>query len=251
MNLRAISPIDGRYAEKMAPLRDYLSEWALMKYRVLVELRWLLALSQHSGIAHVRPFTAAEKDLLNSVSCEFGDDAAGRIKSLEAQTNHDVKAVEYYIRECLRGTSLRDVAESVHFACTSDDINNLAYALMIRDALGNIWQPQARSVIVSLGALARSTADMPMLARTHGQPATPTTLGKEIAVFAHRLRRQLKSIESQEYLGKFNGAVGAFNAHRVAYAHVDWPGLCAAICRGTRFNIQSADDADRAPRLPG
>ncbi|MDE2854500.1 MAG: adenylosuccinate lyase [Chloroflexota bacterium] len=232
MNLRAISPVDGRYAAKAAPLRDYLSEWALMKYRVLVEARWLAALSARADIKHVRAFTPAEQVFLDSLSCEFDDAAAARVKAIEAKTNHDVKAVEYYIRERLQGTSLRDVAESVHFACTSDDINNLAYAMMIRDALQTIWQPQARSLIETLETLARATADLPMLARTHGQPATPTTLGKEIAVFSLRLRRQLKSIEAQEYLGKFNGAVGAFNAHHAAYPDVDWPAFARRFVEG-------------------
>ena len=222
MNLRAISPIDGRYAAKTAPLSDYLSEWALMRYRVLAEARWLLALSEHDGITHLRRFSAAEAEVLRGLACEFDDAAAERIKALEAEINHDVKAVELYIRERLAETSLRDVAESAHFACTSDDINNLAYAMMFRDAVGQVWRPQARALIAGLDDLARSNADLPMLARTHGQAASPTTLGKEIAVFAHRLRRQLKQIESQEYLGKFNGAVGAFNAHLVAYPDVDW-----------------------------
>ena len=222
MQLRAISPIDGRYAEKVAPLRGYLSEWALMRYRVLVEARWLMALSAHPAIRHLRSFTPAEKEILGALSCEFDDVAARRIKSLEAQTNHDVKAVEYYIRERLSKTSLSDVAESVHFACTSDDINNLAYAMMFRDAIGNVWRPQARSLIGNLDELTRANANVPMLAQTHGQAASPTTMGKEIAVFAHRLRRQLQSIDSQEYLGKFNGAVGAFNACHIAYPHVDW-----------------------------
>ena len=225
MQLRAISPIDGRYADKLAPLSHYLSEWALMRYRVLVEARWLMAMSAEPAIAHVRHFTAAERDFLLALSCAFDDQAAARIKSLESETNHDVKAVEYYIRERLGETSIRDVAESVHFACTSDDINNLAYAMMFRDAIGNVWRPQALSLIGNLDELARCNAGQPMLARTHGQAATPTTLGKEIAVFAHRLRRQLKSINSQSYLGKFNGAVGAFNAHHVAYPRLDWSGL--------------------------
>jgi len=222
MNLYAISPIDGRYADTVAPLRDYLSEWALMRYRVLVEARWLEAMSADAAISHLRPFTAAESDFLDALSHEFDEAAALRIKSLEAETNHDVKAVEYYIKERLCQSSLSDVAESVHFACTSDDINNLAYAMMFRDAMRKVWQPQARSLLGSLDELARCKAKLPMLARTHGQAATPTTLGKEIAVFAHRLRRQLESIDSQEYLGKFNGAVGAFNAHHIAYPGADW-----------------------------
>ena len=222
MRLNAISPIDGRYADAVAPLRDYLSEWALMRYRVLVETRWLMAMSAEPAISHLRPFTTAETDFLRSLSGDFDEAAARRVKSLEAETNHDVKAVEYYIKERLCQTSLSDVAESVHFACTSDDINNLAYAMMFRDALRKVWQPQARSLLVRLDALARDMAAVPMLARTHGQAATPTTLGKEIAVFAHRLRRQLQSIDAQEYLGKFNGAVGAFNAHHIAYPDANW-----------------------------
>lgn len=232
MNLRAISPIDGRYSEKTSPLRGYLSEWALMKYRVLVEARWLLALSVHAGIAHVRRFTDSEKDFLLSLARAFDDAAAERVKAIEGETNHDVKAVEYYLRERLAETSLRDVTESVHFACTSDDINNLAYAMMFRDAVGRVWLPEARSLISRLADLARSTAAAPMLARTHGQPATPTTMGKELAVFVHRLRRQLKTIESQAYLGKFNGAVGAFNAHQVAYPRLDWPAIAQEFVEG-------------------
>ncbi len=222
MNLRAISPIDGRYADKTAPLRDFLSERALMRYRVLVEARWLLALSEHDGITHLRRFSAAEAEVLRGLACEFDDAAAARIKALEGEINHDVKAVEYYIRERLQQTSLRDVAEAVHFACTSDDINNLAYAMMFRDAIREVWRPEARALIAVLDALAQANADAPMLARTHGQAATPTTFGREVAVFAHRLRRQLRQLEAQEYLGKFNGAVGAFNAHCVACPDVDW-----------------------------
>lgn len=232
MSLRTISPIDGRYAAKTAPLRDYLSEWALIKYRVTLEARWLAALSENAEIAHVRLFSQSEMDFLNSLAVEFDSEAAGRVKALEAETNHDVKAVEYYLRDRLHETSLRDVAESLHFACTSDDINNLAYALMFRDAIRNVWLPLAQVLIDAIDALARSNAETPMLARTHGQPATPTTIGKEIAVFAFRLRRQLQSIEGQEYLGKFNGAVGAFNAHDLAYPQVDWPDFARRFVEG-------------------
>ncbi len=222
MQLRAISPIDGRYADKMLPLREYLSEWALIRYRVLVEARWLAAMSRERAISHVRQFTSAETDFLNALPDEFDEAAARRVKTLEAECNHDVKAVEYYIRERLRETSLGDVAESAHFACTSADINNLAYAMMLRDAVSKVWQPQASALISRLDELARANAALPMLARTHGQRASPTTMGKEIAVFAHRLRRQLDAIGTQEYIGKFNGAVGAFNAHQVAYPEADW-----------------------------
>ena len=224
-SLRALSPIDGRYAEKTAALRPFLSEWALMKYRLTVELRWLIALSEEEGVAHVRQFTAAENSWLSSLCADFDDCAARRVKAIEARTKHDVKAIEYYIRERLRDSSLRDVEASAHFACTSDDINNLAYAMMIRDAIRRIWQPAARAVLARIAVLARETAGTPMLARTHGQAATPTTLGKELAVFRQRLARQLKQIDAQEYLGKFNGATGAYNAHRVAYPDVDWRDL--------------------------
>ncbi|MCY4146756.1 MAG: adenylosuccinate lyase [Chloroflexi bacterium] len=222
MSLRAISPVDGRYADKAAPLRDYLSEWALINYRALVQLRWLRAMAAHPGITHVRSFTLDEEALLAKLETDFDQAAAERVKAIEARTNHDSKAVEYYLRERLAATSLADVAGSLHFACTSDDINNLAHGLMVRGALHSVWQPAARGLLASLADLARRTATVPMLARTHGQAATPTCLGKEIAVFAHRLRRQLRQIEAQDYLGKFNGAVGAYNAHVAAYPGVDW-----------------------------
>ena len=221
-SLYALSPLDGRYADKTEVLRPFLSEWALMKYRLKVELRWLLALSEAAGVTHVRQFTAGEKTLLASLDAEFDDCAARRIKDLEARTKHDVKAVEYYLRERLREGSLCDVEASAHFACTSDDINNLAYAMMFRDAMRAVWRPAARAVSAQIASLARGAAATPMLARTHGQAATPTTLGKELAVFQHRLGRQIKQVEAQEYLGKFNGATGAYNAHRIAYPEVDW-----------------------------
>lgn len=202
------------------PLREHLSEWALIKRRVQVELRWLVFMSKQPEIAHVRRFSAAETALLESMVSEFDEGAARRVKQLEAETNHDAKAVEYYIRERLLGTSLQNIIPSVHFACTSDDINNLAYALMFRDVMRDIWQPAAQGLLAELDGLARATADAAMLGRTHGQAATPTTVGKEVAVFAHRLRRQLAQVESQEYLGKFNGAVGAYNAQALAYPHV-------------------------------
>ncbi|MCY3780607.1 MAG: adenylosuccinate lyase [Chloroflexi bacterium] len=222
-SLHAISPVDGRYSGKTAPLQAYLSEWALMKYRLRVEIRWLIALSENDAISHLRRFTRAERELLKNLVDSFDDDAAGRIKAIEAQTNHDVKAVEYYVRERLQGTSLSESAASVHFACTSDDINNLAYAMMIRDVMHEVWQPAARDLLRKLKTFSRESAAIPMLGRTHGQPASPTTLGKEIAVFVHRLQRQLQTIESQEYLGKFNGAVGAYNAHCLAYPELAWP----------------------------
>ncbi len=232
MSLLAISPLDGRYAEKVAPLRQYLSEWALIKHRLLVELRWLRVLSMQPGITHVREFAPAELELLSALETDFDLEAARRVKALEARTNHDVKAVEYYLRERLETTSLADASASLHFACTSDDINNLAYALMFRGAMQAVWLPQARALLNDLTEMARSTAAVPILARTHGQAATPSTLGKELAVFAHRLRRQLRHVEAQEYLGKFNGAVGAYNAHQVAYPNVDWLALSRDFVQG-------------------
>ena len=221
-NLRALSPLDGRYAGKTAPLRGHFSEWALMKNRLRVECAWLLALAEHDLVRHVRRFTDGERRLLEEICVNFDDEAAGRIKAIEARTNHDVKAVEYYLRERLQGSSLSDLAASAHFACTSDDINNLAYAMMIRDAMREAWQPAAGALLRELRDFSRETAAIPLLGRTHGQPATPTTLGKEIAVFVHRLQRQLRGIEAQEYLGKFNGAVGNYNAHCAAYPELDW-----------------------------
>ena len=193
-----------------------------MKYRLRVEVRWLRALSEHEGVERLRRFTQAEHELLNGIPDGFDEVAAERIKAIEAETNHDVKAVEYYLRECLRDTSLGDASSWIHFACTSDDINNLAYAMMFRDVMRSVWQLAAQDLLAQLQALARDWAAIAMLARTHGQAATPTTLGKEVAVFVYRLRRQLVALESQEYLGKFNGAVGAYNAHEIAYPDVDW-----------------------------
>ena len=222
MSLRAISPIDGRYADKTAALSPYLSEWALMKYRVLVEVRWLIAMSEHEGITHVRTFSDDEIGLLERLAAAFDDEAADEIKSIEAFISHDVKAVEYFIKARLRDTSLSDIIESVHFACTSEDINNLAYAMMLRDAMGDVWLPGARDLVQLLDDWALESADAPMLAHTHGRAASPTTVGKELKVFALRLSRQLKQIESQTFLGKFNGAVGAYNAHVAAYPDLNW-----------------------------
>ena len=224
--------MDGRYSVKTAPLQAYFSEWALMKYRLRVELSWLIALTDHKDVTHIRQLTQPERNLLEEISSGFDDEAAKRIEAIEAETNHDAKAVEYYIRECLQASSLREIAASVHFACTSADINNLAYAMMFRDAMRAVWQPAAQAVLKQLELLTRDSAAIPMLARTHGQPATPTTLGKEIAVFVSRVRRQLRAIESQEYMGKFNGAVGAYNAHRAAYPEIDWRGFSRDFVHG-------------------
>lgn len=223
--IRAITPLDGRYATQVSGLADHLSEWALIKRRVQVEIEWLLEMAECADISDMRALTGAEREHLRGLVADFDDDAAARVKGIERTTNHDVKAVEYYIRERLAGTSLEDVSEWVHFCCTSEDINNLSHALMVKSALQDEWLPQARALVDGVAMLASDTADASMLAYTHGQAASPTTLGKELAVFVYRWRRQLRQIENAEYLGKFNGAVGGYNAHAIAYPSADWQSI--------------------------
>ena len=223
--IRAITPLDGRYATQVAGLGEHLSEWALIRRRVQVEVEWLVEMAGCAAITDMRALTGAEQEFLRGLATDFDDDAAIRVKGIERTTNHDVKAVEYYIRERLAGTSLEDVSEWVHFCCTSEDINNLSHALMLKSALEDEWLPQARALVNGVAALAGETADTPMLAYTHGQAASPTTLGKELAVFVYRWRRQMRQIESAEYLGKFNGAVGGYNAHAIAYPDADWQSI--------------------------
>ena len=223
--IRAITPLDGRYATQVAGLGEHLSEWALIRRRVQVEVEWLVEMAGCADISDMRALTGAEQEFLRGLATDFDDDAAMRVKGIERTTNHDVKAVEYYIRERLAGTSLEDVSEWVHFCCTSEDINNLSHALMLKSALEDEWLPQARALVDGVAALAGETADTPMLAYTHGQAASPTTLGKELAVFVYRWRRQMRQIESAEYLGKFNGAVGGYNAHAIAYPDADWQAI--------------------------
>lgn len=222
MSLRALSPLDGRYAEQVKLLSAYFSEWALIKYRIYVEVEWLITMAERPEITHVRPFTAEETELLRSLVIDFDDEQAQKVKDIEATTRHDVKAVEYYIKDHIKGTSLEEVSESVHFCCTSEDINNLAYALMLRDGIQQEWLPRAQALVDAVAELARGTAEIPMMSHTHGQPATPTTVGKEMAVFVARWRRQYRQIEQAEYLGKFNGAVGNYNAHATTYPDVPW-----------------------------
>lgn len=222
MSLKSISPLDGRYEAAVAPLSDFFSEYALIRYRVIVELHWLLVMSEQPEIAEVREFTAAERQLLTDWMAEFGAEQAERVKEIESTTRHDVKAVEYYLRERLRDTSLRDVEEFVHFCCTSEDINNLAYGVMLKDAIEAQWLPLARKMVGKVAELAETTRATPILSRTHGQPASPSTLGKEMAVFVSRWRRQLRQVDAAEYLGKFNGAVGCYNTHVVVYPNAPW-----------------------------
>jgi adenylosuccinate lyase len=221
--LSALSPLDGRYAEPAGALRPFFSEFALIKYRVQVEIEWLLALSQSPFITEVRDLSGEENAFLRGLSADFSEAHAERVKEIERTTKHDVKAVEYWIKEQLESTSLADVKEWVHFACTSEDINNLAYALMLKGGILEAWLPQAQKVVEAVATLAREHRDVPMLARTHGQPASPTTVGKELGVFVYRWRRQLQQVARQEFLGKINGAVGNWNAHASAYPDADWP----------------------------
>ncbi|WP_309712844.1 adenylosuccinate lyase [Armatimonas sp.] len=223
MSLTAISPLDGRYAALTRPLADFASEFALIKYRVTVEIRWLIQLSQEPEIVDVRAFTKTELRLLEELIEGFCVDDATLVKDIERTTNHDVKAVEYFLKERLGESSLSDVLEWIHFACTSEDINNLAHALMLKNGMECVLQPKLHELIEAVADLARPYAATPLLSRTHGQPASPSTLGKELAVFVHRWRRQEKQLQNQEYLGKLNGAVGCFNAHVSAYPDADWP----------------------------
>jgi adenylosuccinate lyase len=224
--LEALSPLDGRYAGKAAPLRSVFSESALMRRRVEVEVEWLLALGDEPAIPEVVPFAPAARDALRTLYRRFTLDDARRIKAIEASTNHDVKAVEYFIKERLAGDpTLGGALEFVHFACTSEDINNLAYALMLRDARAEVMLPAIDAAIDRLTGMARAHADLPMLSRTHGQTASPTTLGKELANVVVRLRRQRSQFAASPLLGKINGAVGNWNAHVAAYPEVDWPAL--------------------------
>ncbi|WP_110656411.1 adenylosuccinate lyase [Salinicola halimionae] len=220
--LTALSPVDGRYATKAAPLREHFSEFGLIRARVTVEVRWLERLAAHPGIREVPPLSAASQAFLDKLVKEFSIADAARIKTIERTTNHDVKAVEYFIKEAIADQpELHAVTEFVHFACTSEDINNLSYALMMRDGLAALL-PVMRQVHAAITRLAHEHAEQPMLSRTHGQTASPTTLGKEMANVAYRLQRQLTQIESVELLGKINGAVGNYNAHLATYPEIDW-----------------------------
>ncbi len=224
--LTAVSPVDGRYARKTEALRPIFSEFGLIRHRVLVEVHWLQALAAHPGIPEVPELSEHAGKLLDGIADKFSEEDAQRVKNIERTTNHDVKAVEYFLKEKITGNDeLEAVSEFIHFACTSEDINNLAYALMLREARGQVLLPQLDELIQTLTTLAQGTAELPMLSRTHGQPASPTTLGKEIANTVWRLRRQRDQVAAVELLGKINGAVGNYNAHLSAYPHVDWPGF--------------------------
>jgi adenylosuccinate lyase len=222
--LTAISPVDGRYGSKTDALRTIFSEYGLIRHRVVVEVRWLQALAAHESIGEVPLLSAHANRLLNDIIEKFSEQDAQRVKNIERTTNHDVKAVEYFLKEKIAGnTELEAVSEFIHFACTSEDINNLAYALMLREARNQALLPLLDDVIRAISELAQRYADQPMLSRTHGQTATPTTVGKEMANVSARLHRQREQYAAIPMLGKINGAVGNYNAHLVAYPDVDWP----------------------------
>jgi adenylosuccinate lyase len=222
--LTAVSSVDGRYAGRTAGLREIFSEYGLIRYRVIVEIRWFQALAASTGIPQVANLSDAANAYLDSLVENFGIEDAERVKTIEATTNHDVKAVEYYLKECFaKQDELNSLSEFLHFACTSEDINNLSYALMMADARKQVFLPVYADIDQALKAIVSEHASLPMLSRTHGQTASPTTLGKEIANVAIRLQRQADLLRQQPMLGKINGAVGNFNAHMTAYPEVDWP----------------------------
>ncbi len=224
--LTAISSLDGRYGDKTAELKPIFSEFGLMRFRVQVEIRWLQALAVQNDIEEVPALTDEANTLLNNITDNFSESDALRIKEIESTTNHDVKAVEYFIKEKISGNKeLEKISEFIHFACTSEDINNLSHALMLKESYDSVIRPALIDIIDEITALTVKYADQAMLARTHGQIASPTTLGKEMGVFVYRLNRQLNQLDKIDYIGKANGAVGNFNAHLSAYPDVDWPTL--------------------------
>lgn len=221
--LTAVSPVDGRYGSKTSALRSIFSEFGLLKYRTIVEIRWLQKMAATDAIVEVPAFSAEANAYLDRIAAEFSEEDAQRIKTIERTTNHDVKAVEYFLKEKVADVpELHAVNEFIHFACTSEDINNLSHALMLNEARNEVMLPEIRNVIDAIKALATEYRDVPLLSRTHGQPASPSTMGKEMANVAYRMERQFKQIANVEILGKINGAVGNYNAHLSAYPEIDW-----------------------------
>jgi adenylosuccinate lyase len=221
--LTSISPIDGRYGDKTGPLKSIFSEFGLIKYRVLVEVRWLQAISMNSQISEVPEFSPESNAVLSSITNNFSLEDAKAIKEIEKTTNHDVKAVEYFLKEKVSAVpELHNASEFIHFACTSEDINNLSHALMLEDGR-EVLLSEMKKALNLISDLAKDNADIAMLSRTHGQTASPTTIGKEMANFSYRLMRQIEQLNNVQIMGKFNGAVGNFNAHLSAYPEIDWP----------------------------
>ncbi len=237
--LTAISPLDGRYAGQLESLRNYFSEFGLIRYRVRVEIEWLIALAAHAQLREIGPFSDATAAELRRLAAEFSTGNGERVKAIEAETNHDVKSIEYWLKESAGSNpEVQKASEFIHFACTSEDINNLAYALALDGCRRAVLLPALERIIDRLAAMAHELAELPMLSRTHGQPATPTTLGKEIANFVFRLRRARSGVGGVRLLGKINGAVGNYNAHLAAYPGFDWEGFARRFVEslGLEFN---------------
>ena len=232
----ALGALDGRYRSTVAPLVEHLSEPALNRERVRVEVEWLVHLTTHQVVPGVRTLTDSEQRALRQVVEDFGPEQVAEMGEIERVTQHDVKAVEYFLKRRLAAIAPADedrgLAELIHFCCTSEDINNLSYALMVKGAVEQVWLPTARTLVEAVATMASDLREVPLLAHTHGQPATPTTMGKELAVLAHRLTRQLRRIEAAEYLGKLNGATGTFGAHLAAVPDADWPEISRSFVEG-------------------
>ena len=238
LSFQPLSPLDGRYASQVQELSIYLSEAALNRARIKVEFEWLILLANKDLFGKDRYITEEQARRLRSAVDYFSDADVAKLAETEAQTRHDVKAVEYFVRDKLTEIDREDLHELAHFAATSEDVNNLSYALIIKEAVNKVWLPKAKQVVATLSELARSYASLPMLSRTHGQPATPTTMGKEIAVFVSRLTRQINRIEKTEFLGKFSGATGTYSAHVAAVPTANWPELAQELVEslGLKFN---------------
>ena len=232
MTGREISPIDGRYSAETTVLSDYFSEWALIKNRVRIEIEWLITTSKSDWFEEIRTLSQSEILFLRDLVKNFDDSSVLKIKEIEKTTNHDVKAVENYLRGALKNTPMTDVVEFIHFGCTSDDINNLSYALMLKDGISNVWTSKAEEMMSLVSQAANEYRNISMISRTHGQAATPTTIGKELAVFVYRWQRQLTYLKSIKYLGKFNGVVGNFNAQVVAYPDAPWEDISRNFVEG-------------------
>ena len=228
----ALGALDGRYRAAVAPLVDHLSEPALNRERIRVEVEWLIHLTTHLVVPGVRQLTEAERSALRQVVEDFGPAEVAELAEIERETQHDVKAVEYFLKRRLQRIAPADedrgLAELIHFCCTSEDVNNLSYALMVKGAVTQVWLPRAGALVEAVATMATDLREVPLLAHTHGQPATPTTMGKELAVLAHRLTRQLRRVAGAEYLGKLNGATGTFGAHLAAVPDADWPATSRA-----------------------
>lgn len=236
-SLTAISPIDGRYYKKVDELRPLFSEYGLFRFRVLIEIRWLQNLANQTEIKEIGPFSEKTNQQLDAIIEGFDEQQAQQIKKFEATTNHDIKAIEYFLKEKIKVyPELKKSSEFIHFACTSDDINNLAYALMLKDARENCLIPSIQALITHLKNLVQNYASYPMLARTHGQAAVPTTVGKELANFVTRLAIQLEQFSQVRLRGKFNGAIGNYNAHRIAYPNINWPEVCKQFVENLGLN---------------